>query len=603
MTEAKASKPGMMQVLRAMGQKKTGYMAIFGFASGLPFALFLGTLYAWLSEAEVDLETMGVFSLIGLAYAFQFIWSPLVDKVDIPAFRKLGKRKQWIVPMQLILGAILVTLSVLEPRSQLGWFSLLAGIGALASATQDIAINAWRIDVADEKATLDILSTVYQMGYRLAALVGGALGLVIAARIGWPETYMTMGAILLAIGAIGLFAPDAQREAATTIGPSAEDFAEFYKPGEVRSQVRNRYLWQVLALWAWALLIMGIFMVRALGGFVPMLPVYEFAVMGSARVIDFNWVLGIFPLGAEGRPDPTEFTAKMGPVIIIATIVLPAIIAARLYKRKLDGRDVIAEGEDTSAMSFGALDHLYRALLVPLVELVGRMGWSLVLILALVLTYRICDSMWGTFAYPFYLGELEYTNDEVAFASKFFGVGAIIAGLALGGYMLTVLGRMLTLTIGALLAALTNLLYADLAVGGAYMQSASDAIGFSWFIANIAPFGSEGLARLTFTIMFENLAIGIAGAAYIAWLSSIVSKQYAAVQYALLSSLTMLIGTLGRGALGEMIEDQGYFDVFVLTTFIGLFAVALCLAEWYREARAGNRAGVVTPEAVAQPAE
>ncbi|MBV7266807.1 AmpG family muropeptide MFS transporter [Erythrobacter ani] len=603
MSQAKAEKPGWAEVARAMGQRKTGFMALFGFASGLPFSLFLGTLYAWLSEAEVDLETMGVFSLIGLAYAFQFIWSPMVDKVDVPAFRRLGKRKQWIVPMQLILGTILVTLSVLEPKSQLGWFSLLAGIGALASATQDIAINAWRIDVADEKATLDILSTVYQMGYRLAALVGGAFGLIIAARIGWPETYMLMGVILLAIGAAGLFAPDTQREASSSIGPSAEDFAEFYKPGEVRADVRNKFLWQVIALWAWALLILGIFMVRALGGYVPMLPVYEFAVFGSERVLDFNWVLGMFPLGAEGRPDPTEFTAKMGPLIIAATIILPAIIAARLHKRKKDGRDVIAVGEDTSAMSFGMLDHLYRALLVPLIEFVGRLGWSLVLILALVLTYRICDAIWGTFAYPFYLGELNYTNDEVAFASKFFGVGAIIAGLALGGYMLTVMGRMLTLTLGALLAALTNLLYADLAIGGLYMQAASDAVGFSALINFIAPFGSEGLPRLTFTIMFENLAIGIAGAAYIAWLSSIVSKKYAAVQYALLSSLTLLIGTLGRGALGEMIENQGYFDVFVLTTFIGLVAVILCLAEWMRESRFGAKSGVVTPEPSAQPAE
>ena len=159
----------------ALGNRKTGFMLLFGFASGLPFALFLGTLFAWLTEADVDLETMGIFSLIGLAYAFQFLWSPLIDKVDIPVLRKLGRRKQWIIPMQLLLGAILVTMSVLEPRTQLGMFSLLAGIGAFASATQDIAINAWRIDVADEVATIDILSTVYQMGYRLSSLVGGAL--------------------------------------------------------------------------------------------------------------------------------------------------------------------------------------------------------------------------------------------------------------------------------------------------------------------------------------------------------------------------------------------------------------------------------------------
>lgn len=588
--EAK-TKPGWGELVRAMGQRKTGFMALFGFASGLPFALFLGTLYAWLSEAEVDLETMGVFSLIGLAYAFQFIWSPLVDKVDLPLLRALGKRKQWIVPMQAILGAILVTLSLLEPKSQLGWFSLLAGIGALASATQDIAINAWRIDVADEKATLDILSTIYQMGYRLASLFGGALGLIIAARIGWPETYLLFGGAIILVGFAGLFAPDSERDSGTVIGPSEDEIDELYAVGEVRRDVRAKHLWAVIALWGWALGVLGIFMVRALGGYVPMMPVLDL----GAFALDPNWLLGMFPLNESGRPDPTEFTAKMGPIIIAATIILPAIIAALLHKKKVTGEDVV-ELNEVSTQKGGALDHLYRALLVPLVEFVGRIGWPLILILSLVLTYRICDAIWGTFAYPFYLGELNYTNDEVAFASKFFGVGAIIAGLALGGAMITMLGRMLTLTLGALLAALTNLLYADMAVGGANMQWASDLTGFTTFISFMAPFGSDALPRLTFTIMFENLAIGIAGAAYIAWLSSIVSKKYAAVQYALLSSLTLLVGTLGRGALGEMIEEQGYFDVFVLTTLIGLVAVVLCIAEWYRQSRSGKASGVVTPD-------
>ncbi|MEE4200209.1 AmpG family muropeptide MFS transporter [Erythrobacter sp.] len=596
--EGKPAKPGWREVARAMKNRKSAFMVLFGFASGLPFALFLGTLYAWLSEAEVDLETMGVFSLIGLAYAFQFVWSPMVDKVDLPGLRRLGKRKQWIAPMQLILGIILVTLSLLEPKTQLGWFSLLAGIGALASATQDIAINAWRIDVADEEATLDILSTIYQMGFRMASLVGGALGLIIAARIGWPETYMLFGALILAVGISGLFAPDTARDEASAIGPSGEEIDELYRPGEVRAHVRQRYLWMVLGLWGWALLVLGIFMVRALGGYVPMLGTMEL----GALVIDLNWLFGMFPLNESGRPDPTEFTAKMGPPIIAATIVLPASIAALLHRHRVRQDDVI-ELNETSTRAPGAVDHLYRALLVPLVEFVGRIGWPLILILALVLTYRICDAIWGTFAYPFYLGELGYTNDEVAFASKFFGVGAIIAGLALGGYMLTVLGRMLTLTLGALLAALTNLLYADMAVGGATMQAASDLTGFSAMIGFLAPFGSEGLPRLTFTILFENLAIGIAGAAYVAWLSSIVSKRYAAVQYALLSSLTLLVGTLGRGALGEMIEDRGYYYVFILTTFIGLVAVVLCMAEWYRQSRGGSAAGVVTPDPAAQPAE
>jgi MFS transporter, PAT family, beta-lactamase induction signal transducer AmpG len=558
-------KPSSWRILgQALRDRKTGFMLLFGFASGLPFALFLGTLFAWLTEAEVDLETMGVFSLIGLAYAFQFIWSPLIDKADLPGLRRLGKRKQWIVPMQLLLGAILVTMALLDPRSQLGLFSLLAGIGALASATQDIAINAWRIDVADEKATLDILSTVYQMGFRLSSLAGGALALIIAERIGWPQTYVLMGALLLAIGIAGLFAPDRGQSAAAAAESDAQ-VRGLRRAGELTPRVRYRALAVVGVLWAGAIAVLLNFMIRSMTA------------------------------APENRPDPTEFTLNWGPWIIVATIVIPALVAGWLAGQQRRGDNLLAEDAPPARGAAFALDHLYRALVLPLVEFVGRMGWSLVLILALVLTYRICDAIWGTFAYPFYLGELAYTKDEVAFASKFFGVGAIVLGLAIGGWMLTALGRMPTLLIGGLLAALTNLLYADMAAGGRVMGAVADFTGFAALVASF-PGGSEKLARLMVTIGGENLAIGIAGAAFVAWLSSIVSKQFSAVQYALLSSLTLLVGTLGRGALGQMIERQGFYDVFVLTTWIGIAAMVLVVAEWWRQTRSAN-SGVVTPEA------
>jgi PAT family beta-lactamase induction signal transducer AmpG len=545
-----------------MNNRKTGFMALFGFASGLPFALFLGTLYAWFTDAGVDLETMGVFSLIGLAYAFQFLWSPLLDRVDIPGLRKFGKRKQWIVPAQVVLGIVLVVMASLDPRSTLGLFSLLAAIGAFASATQDIVINAWRIDVADEEAPLDVLSTIYQMGYRLSSLVGGALALILAERIGWPQTYLMMGAVLLAIGIAGLFAPDAEVVAPTAAENDA--MLELRRRGQLSPKVRMQALLAIGALWGGALLTVIVFMVMSMTA------------------------------APDDRPDPTVFTATAGPLIVIATIVLPGLIAGWLVGKQRNPALLLQE--DVPVATGGAIvaDHLYRALVLPLVEFVGRLGWSLVLILALVLTYRICDAVWGTFAYPFYLGELKFSKDEVAVASKFFGVGAIVLGLAVGGTLLTSIGRMATLTLGAILAALTNLLYADLARGGYALQSLSDAIGFTALVESFG--GRPEMGRLMLAIGGENLAVGIAGAAYVAWLSSIVAKGYSAVQYALLSSLTLLVGTLGRGALGQAIEERGYYNVFIFTTAIGGIAVLLCLAEWYRQSRPGPH-GVVAPEA------
>lgn len=556
---ANAAKPGWRRLLAAIGQRKTGFMVLFGFASALPYALLLGTLYAWLSDAQVDLETMGVFSLIGLAYSFKFLWSPLLDRINLPVIRRLGRRKQWIVTAQLLLGAILVVLSTLDPQGSIGWFSLLAGIGAFASATQDVVIDAWRVDVADEVATIDMLSTVYQLGYRSAVLVGGALALFMAGSLGWPMVYAIMGGLMLVLGMASLFAPEGEQTVAS-IAADADSLAELRLPGQIEPRWRAIALGAVGALWAWALVTVGVFMVRSLGN------------------------------DPAERPDSTEFVTHQGPVIVIATVVIPAIIAAVLVYMQKRGTHVLAQPAPASSPADAILDHGYRALILPLTDIVGRLRWATILVLGLILSYRITDTIWGTFAYPFYLGELAYSKEEVAIASKFFGVGALMLGVTLGGVLFTYIGRMAVMTLGALTAALTNLLYADLATGGAVMAAGSKVIGFTWLVEHLG--GDERLAKLMFAIAGENVAGGIAGAALVAYLSSITSKKYSAVQYALLSSLTFLVGTLGRGALGRMIEQQGYYQVFMLTTAIGFVAVALCIMEWVRIRREGKDAGL-----------
>ena len=537
----------------AFSSRKTGIMLVLGMAAGLPYALLLGTLYAWLGETGVDLETMGVFSLIGLAYAFKFLWSPLVDRLRLPGLWRLGRRRGWLVPIQALVGLCLMALSALDPKTSLGLFSLLAGLAAFASATQDIVIDAWRVEVADDVATLDLLSAVYQLGYRLAALAGGALALVLAARIGWPAVYFWMGGFMLFAMLASWFAPDTQWERGAAIEGDASGLP---------LKVRAIALAIVGSLWGWALITVIVFMIRSLG----------------AEPAD--------------RPDAGAFTKLYGPLIVIATVVIPGIVAAVLDSWRREGR--FTAGDDArEERRMGALDHTYRALVEPLSELIGRLGWASILVLGIILTYRLTDSVWGPFALPFYLQELKYTNDEVAVASKFFGVGMTMAGIALGAVSFATIGRMATLVFAALIAAGSNLLYADLALGGVGLDVFGNNSGFYWLTSQ---FGADArFSRLLLAITGENLAGGFAGAAFVAYLSSITSKSHAAVQYALLSSLTFLVGSLGRAALGEKIDSGGYAPVFFLTAGLGMIAVVLCCLEWARTARAARDQSGTSP--------
>lgn len=545
--EAEASPPprkGLAVLKSAFTNRKTGIMLIYGMAAGLPNALLLGTLYAWLGEVGVDLETMGVFSLIGLAYAFKFLWSPLVDRGRVPGLWRLGRRRSWLVPIQALVGLVLIVLSQLNPQTSIGLFSLLAGIAAFASATQDIVIDAWRVEVADDRAPLELLSSVYQLGYRLATLAGGALALVLAARVGWQAVYAGFGVFMLVVMLASWFAPDTRWD-------EPLDGESDTQSHPLARRVRMAALALVGLLWGWAGITVIVFMVRSLG----------------AEPAD--------------RPDATAFIRLYGPLIVIATVVVPAIVAAVLDGWRRSGRH-LASDVDAAALP-GFFDHAYRALVEPLAELVGRLRWAAVLVLAIVLSYRLTDSVWGPFAFPFYLQELQYTNDEVAFASKFFGVGMTMAGIALGAVLFAVIGRMPTVLLGAAVAAASNLLYADLAQGGAGLDLFSRVSGFGWLAAQLG--ADERMARLLLAIAGENLSGGLAGAAFVAYLSSITAKSHAAVQYALLSSLTVLVGSLGRAALGEWIDRVGYAPVFWFTAALGLIAVALTALDWARQAR------------------
>ena len=164
-----------------------------GFASGLPLLLTYSTLSAWLSTVGVRRAAIGTFALVGTPYAFKFLWAPLMDRVPPPL--RLGRRRGWGITIQILLIGAILGLGLCDPKKNLMMMAVMAVVVATLSASQDIVIDAWRVESlsSDEQAPG---AALYQSGYRIGMLVAGAGGLLIAAYVGWFAAYATMAALV-----------------------------------------------------------------------------------------------------------------------------------------------------------------------------------------------------------------------------------------------------------------------------------------------------------------------------------------------------------------------------------------------------------------------
>lgn len=211
-----------------------------GFASGLPLALTFGTLTFWLAEAGIDKAAIGLFALAGSAYGWKFVWAPLIDRVPLPGLTRLfGRRRGWILLCQVALIASILALGATDPSEDLWWTAALAVLVAFCSASQDVVIDAYRVELLEERQQ-GAGAAVIVMGYRIAMLVSGAGALLIADWAGWFAAYAAMAALILVGVATVLLSPepDAPSKVETSGRRSLgawvqaaviEPFAEFFR--------------------------------------------------------------------------------------------------------------------------------------------------------------------------------------------------------------------------------------------------------------------------------------------------------------------------------------------------------------------------------------
>jgi PAT family beta-lactamase induction signal transducer AmpG len=179
-------------------------MLALGFSSGLPFALVGVTFSYWLRDEKIALSAIGFLSWVGFAYTLKFLWAPLLDRLNAPLFGLLGRRRGWMALMQVIIALGLVAMALSGTSHGLLRLGIAALVVAFASATQDTAIDAWRIESARDPDELGLLTSGYTFGYRGALLMSDAVILTIAARIGWNASYLLYGCIM-AVGLLATF--------------------------------------------------------------------------------------------------------------------------------------------------------------------------------------------------------------------------------------------------------------------------------------------------------------------------------------------------------------------------------------------------------------
>ena len=495
-------KPSWGATLRVYLEPATLRMLFLGFSAGLPLLLVLGTLSFRLREAGIDRATIGFLSWVGLAYAFKWVWAPLVDRLPIPLLSKLlGQRRAWLLLAQAAIMAGLAGMAVADPTAGLQSMIWCAVAVAFGSATQDIALDAFRIESANTQQQAALAAT-YQTGYRLAMIWAGAGVLWIAARAevagapayqhaAWRTAYLVMAASML-------------------VGVLTVLFSREPKPRDAKAERSQRaqralaYARDGLAFtWPQALLFAGL------------------AGLMSAMVRA--------PLGAIGWPEA------------VLHVLLLATGAAGLWRGWGSERTWRLPVAPRFAPAAAWLD---MVVIQPFAEFLRRYGWHAVLILALIAVYRISDIVMGIMANPFYV-DMGYTKDEVAAVTKVFGVIMTLVGAFIGGVLSMRLGVMRVLMLGAVLSAASNLLFAWLGTRG------------------------HDVTALILIVSADNLSSGIASAAFVAYLSSLTNVGYSATQYALFSSVMLLLPKYLAGFSGEYVNAYGYVNFFSATALLG----------------------------------
>nr|WP_322941448.1 AmpG family muropeptide MFS transporter [Pseudomonas sp. s4] len=577
------------EALATYANPATLALLLLGFAAGLPYMLVFSTLSVWLREAGVARETIGFASLIGLAYAFKWVWAPMLDQWRLPVLGKLGRRRSWLVLSQGLVAIGLIGMAHYDPQTHLSTLIALAVLVAFASATQDIAVDAYRLEILGDEHQA-ALAAAYMTGYRVAALLATAGALYFAEGFGstakdyqfsaWTGTYMIFALLMLP----GLLTSIWMRE------PPAPTHIHVAPP-------KHGFFHQLLAISAVIVLIVSVptmFIQFYQSDLVPMLlgdvSMQELLYSDRAflRAMLYSTLACVCASGLFwGGLAPVLKTAAARYgffhqllsvlLLIILLIAVPAMIT-QFYESDLH---LVLQGQMSlqellyhdraflRALLYTLLTSLsisslfwggMAPVLTPINDFIVRYRWQALLLLSLIATYRLSDTVMGVMANVFYIDQ-GFTKEQIASVSKIFGLVMTLLGAGAGGLLIVRFGIMPILLIGAAASAATNLMFMLLVGMGPHLN------------------------MLVVTISCDNFSAGLATSAFVAYLSSLTNLKFSATQYALLSSIMLLLPRLIGGYSGVMVESLGYAHFFLATALMGIPTLLLITLQWRRDKR------------------
>ncbi len=492
--------------MHSWGHPRVITMLFFGFSAGVPILLIFSSLSLWLREAGVSRSAVTFFSWAALGYSFKFIWAPLIDTLPLPLLTKwLGRRRSWLLVAQFAVITAICLMALTDPAAadkNIVRMALAAVMLGFSSATQDIVIDAYRIECAEEELQA-LLASTYIAGYRIGMLVAGAGALYLASWFGtskevysyvaWKYSYFVMAAVML----IGV---------ATTLvidEPAQSKSGSSYEPAHY---LRFLFLFLCSA---------GVFTtVFFLSGDIVSAILHSLEASFPAHV-------KLFAFGVEA--------VRLGTAIAAGLAAAYILVLCKIADRKM----------------------VQQTYILPIADFFSRYSTqTALLLLSLIAFYRISDIVLGVISTVFYQ-DLGFSKPVIASIIKTFGLFMTLAGGFLGGMLTIRYGVTRILFLGAILSSLTNLLFMGLATAG------------------------NDITFLTLVIAADNLSAGIATTAFVAFLSSLTSISFTAVQYAIFSSLMTLLPKLIGGYSGTMVSAWGYERFFLITTLMGIPVLGL----------------------------